>query len=210
MRNKKMRDSGCILQQGKFRLEARKKIVHIKGHQNLEQVALKDWGIFSLENIQNKWTMPRAAHVSSKLTLVWAGSWTRSIPDGTEMVWNKGLEIVLGLTGMGLTFFRAALMVLCFASVAKMVLATHQCLSYCWTVLAQHQARRLGGEQEAGRRHNEDSWHILTIPYDVTLRNKSSGKGEGRGDIHHGYGIHYACEDPAFQEVPGHLLDYGM
>jgi len=38
---------------------------------------------------------------------------------------------VVGLAGMELTFFIAARVALCFASVAKTALITHCCVGYC-------------------------------------------------------------------------------
>jgi len=82
MHSKKMRGNGCKLKQGKFRLDKRKKIVHTNcSYRNcsLKQVSQKDWGIFTLENTQNKWTRSRAAHVSSKPALLQINSrWYRN------------------------------------------------------------------------------------------------------------------------------------
>ena len=79
---------------------------------------------------------------------------------------------VLVLDGLKLIFFIVACTVLCFGFVTKTVLITHQCLSYCWALLAQHQglfcssphptSKQAGGAQEVGRRHSRDSWPQLT------------------------------------------------
>lgn len=44
-----------------------------------------------------------------------------------------------GFGWMGLFFFPASSVVLCFRQVTKTALITHQCYSCCWTLLTQHQ-----------------------------------------------------------------------
>jgi len=68
---------------------------------------------------------------------------------------------------MELTFPIAALIVLCFVFVARMVLITCQCCGHCWAVFLQHEGclfntppsqGQQGGEgQEFGRGHSQDS-----------------------------------------------------
>lgn len=105
--------------------------------------------------------------------------------------------IVLDLARMKLTFYTAALWVLCSAFMARnvLLLVAHLCFGYCRTCLHSIKAfsllpsppvsrlraeKRLGGDT-AKRADQIWSMHYL-IPYDILLSSESSGRG-GRRDL---------------------------
>ena len=109
------------------------------------------------------------------------------------------IKPVLGLAGMELIFFIEACMVLRFRFVTRTVLITHQCFSYCWTVLEPHQGllfltvlfgARCGVQGVWGNDELTGVWpakSVVVIPVQLgpTTRNKRVRKpsnwGIGRG-----------------------------
>lgn len=92
---------------------------------------------------------------------------------------------VLDLAGMELTFFIGVRMVSYFGFVAKTVLITHQCFSFCWMVLAENQgflrhsfchSSRCGGEQETADTCNERDIPQHITSYSVIKRLVCSSK----------------------------------
>lgn len=71
---------------------------------------------------------------------------------------EQGVEVVLGLAEMELTFSLAALVLLCFAFVAKTVLMLHHFFGCCGTVFAfSHGFLLLSPSQTTGRVQSGDS-----------------------------------------------------
>lgn len=92
----------------------------------------------------------------------------------------------VSVAGMELIFFTAACVGLCFGSVTKTALVTHQCFGYCPAVPAQHQhlllfpysAAHQGHQGGDTARTGGPSWaQGCYTPHDLLLSNRNWGKG---------------------------------
>lgn len=129
---------------------------------------------------------------------------------------------MLVLARVGLVFFIAASMSLCFGFLTKTVLTTQACFSNCWAVLSQPQAFPVFhaslsvSRLKVGKRLRGDTDRTADqrdIPCDIVLSNESWGEEEEARDLQSdGIGFpsnHCMWWSPGVLEVVEHLPAHG-
>lgn len=93
-------------------------------------------GFVSRPAVNSVFLLPFWAALCSLLILLPSSCWLQKTC--TWKALSLPTSYAQDMVGMELIFSLAARMVLCFGFVASSVLITHQCSSFCWTVLAEH------------------------------------------------------------------------